>query len=354
MKTFALAPLDAWFFRDGRPYNEKEASQADVASVFPPPARTLSGALRAALARANGWSGSGRWTPKLNAALGSSPNDLGALQFTGPFLIKGGHALWPLPRHLLGRAQERWELTAFLRPDNKLPPGESRDGLKPAETAWITTTALNVLLEGKRPDGTDIFPPGTLWAHEPRVGLRRDETRHTTGEGALYSPAYVRLHRCVALGVCIAGVPDELTADIPPLFPLGGESRLARCDAWPHNPLPEPPPRDSFRPDATGRIRFSAVLLTPGCFREPSLPGAAIVSACVGRPHLIGGWDSLKREPLPLHPFAPAGSVWFCTASGDDFSSILAQHGKHIGPYAAHGFGHIVIGLWPATHTSQP
>ena len=32
MKNFALTPLDAWFFRDGRPYEEKEANQADVVS----------------------------------------------------------------------------------------------------------------------------------------------------------------------------------------------------------------------------------------------------------------------------------------------------------------------------------
>lgn len=368
MKTFSLTPLDAWFFRDGRPYNEKEANQADVPSVFPPPARTLSGAIRAALARANGWSGHGPWTAELNRAFGSGPNELGALQFTGPFLVKDGQPLGPLPRHLLGRTGERWEPVAFLHPDEKthptdagdlnlpvlgFPPGEKPDGLKPAETAWATTQALSTILQGKRPSATGIFMPRELWAHEGRVGLHRDETTLTTGEGALYSPAFVRLRRGVSLGVGIAGVPDALKPDLPPLLPLGGESRLAQCGPWDGNPLPAPPPRESFKPDATGHIRFTAILLTPGGFAAPDLPGAEVVSACMGKPQFIGGWDSLKREPLPLQPFAPAGSVWFCTAATADFAAIHARHGKHLGPHAAHGFGNIVLGQWPTAHIHQ-
>lgn len=368
MKTYCLMPVDAWFFRDGRPYNEKETNQADVSSVFPPPARTVSGALRAALARANGWKGHGPWPDSLNRAFGSSANELGALQFAGPYLIKDGSALWPLPRHVLGRAGERWTPTAFLRPADKptvcdageinlpviaLPPGERRDGLKPAETAWITARALQSLLAGELPKPDDILAASELWKHEPRVGLRRDETTLATGEGALYSPAYVRLRPGVSLGVGVAGVPEDM-ADVSSLFPLGGESRLAHCDLWSGETVPAALPRDHFTADGSGCITFTVMLLTPGCFSKPELPSAEIVSACVGKPQFIGGWDSLKHTPLPLEPFAPAGSVWFCTAVAANFDAILSFHGKHLGPHATHGFGHIVIGLWPATHTSQP
>lgn len=360
MKTFALTPADAWFFRDGRPYNAQETNQADVPSVFPPSARTLSGALRAALAQVNGG-----WTPHLDQVFGSGPNDLGNLQFTGPFLIKDGQTLWPLPRHMLGRTAESWQPVAFLRPDEKITlcdagernlpvialPSEKSDGLKPAETSWITSAGLSNLLGGILPAAADIFSPSDLWAHEPRVGLVRDEKTLTPGEGARYSPAYVRLKKGVSLGVGIAGVPNDLKADIPPLFPLGGESRLAQCDAWPHSPLPAAPSFASIKPDTTGRIAFVIILLTPGAFKEPSLPGAEIISACVGKPQFIGGWDSLKREPLPLQPFAPAGSVWFCKVSAADFLAIHEQHGKYLGTHSAHGFGQILIGHWPqSTH----
>jgi len=366
MKGFAITPADAWFFRDGRPYDEKETNQADVFSVFPPPARTLSGALRAALARANGWDGLGSWSRGLSEALGSGPDHLGALQFTGPFLISNDEALWPLPRYVLGRVEEKWTPRAFLRPaDAKtlcdageinlpviMPTGERSGGLKSADGLWVTTTGLRTLLSGGLPKANTIVDVKKLWALEPRVGLCRDEHTLTTGDGALYSPSYVRLHRGVALGVGVAGMPVHM-AGVPEVFPLGGESRLACCDTWGGEPLPAQLPREKFSIDAAGRAEFSVVLLTPGRFKAPDLPAAEIVSACVGKPQFIGGWDSLKREPLPLEPFVPAGSVWFCTAPEADFAAIHARHGQRLGPHAAHGFGQIAIGLWPTALTSQ-
>ncbi len=362
MKTFSLNPQDAWFFRDGRPYNKEESNQADVSSVFPPPARTLSGAFRAALARANGWNGKGAWSEALNSSLGNGPDDLGPLQFSGPFLIKDGQALWPLPRLILGRAGECWLPSAFLCPDKvtlatdagdlnlpllALRAGETADGLKPAETSWATASALGAILNGNLPQASEIFPPGALWEHESRVGLHRDEIKLTTGEGALYSPAYVRLKKGVALGVGLEGLAETLSSSIPSLFPLGGESRLAQCDPWPHDPLPVAPPLNSFRPDQNGYLSFAVILLTPGAFREPPIPGVGIVSACLGKPQLIGGWNSVAREPLPLKPHAPAGSVWFCQIRETDFPAIHSLHGSHIGPHASHGFGQIILGHWP-------
>ncbi len=365
MKTYALTPLDAWFFRAGRPYNEREANQADVASVFPPPARTLSGALRAALARANGWTGRGSWPDPLNRAFGSGPEELGALQFTGPFLILNGEALWPLPRHVIGGVNERWEPCAFLRPADAatacdvgnirlpevLPPCEE---LKTAETAWVTAAGLGALLAGELPGAHSIVQAKELWVHEARIGLHRDEKTFITDEGALYSPSYVRLRRGVALGVGVGGVPEGM-ANVSDIFPLGGESRLARCEEWGRSPVPAMPSRERFTLDTESRVAFIIVLLTPGRFiaGKPILPGAEIISACVGKPQFTGGWDSLKRVPLPLEPFAPAGSVWFCTSTRGDFDAIHKRHGQHIGAHTAHGFGQIAIGLWPPTPTNK-
>jgi CRISPR-associated protein Cmr3 len=375
-RFFSLTPQDAWFFRDGRPYNHKESNQADVESVFPPPARTLTGALRAALARANGWSGTGRWTEELNRCFGAGPNDLGLLQFTSPFLIHSdatgiSKALWPIPRYLLGdrNTRGRWTPETFLRPSNKptetdqgprclpeiaLPPSLDHDGLKLAEGAWITTDGLAAVLAGKLPELGTICHQNHLWKFEPRVGLARDAETLNVGEGELYSPSYVRLRRGVALGVGVGGVPEGM-AHVPDIFPLGGESRLARCEEWGRSPVPALPSRERFTLDTESRVAFIIVLLTPGRFiaGKPTLPGAEIISACVGKPQFIGGWDSLKREPLPLEPFAPAGSVWFCAATPGDFDAIHKTHGRHIGAHTAHGFGQIAIGLWPPTFTNR-
>ena len=60
MNVVYFDPLDTLFFRDGRPYHQGELSQAGVASLFPPFPSTLVGAIRAACARALGWT-SGNW-----------------------------------------------------------------------------------------------------------------------------------------------------------------------------------------------------------------------------------------------------------------------------------------------------
>ena len=368
---FSLTPQDAWFFRDGRPYNHAESNQADVESGFPPPARTLTGAVRAALARASGWDGRSRWSEELNRDLGSGPNDLGQLQFSGPFLLRDSQPLWPLPRHVLGSSEEgQWTPKAYLRavdavietdqgklnlPVIILPKGEKCDDLKPAEKAWITTAGLAQILAGRDLSQDAVFQPPQLWRLESRVALKRDEITHQVGEGDLYSPGYVRLCRSVALGIGIMSVPDQMNR-LPALFPLGGESRLAQCDPWTGNPLPEASSADSFTTTGEGRVRFTVVLLTPGRFANlpAALSGATVISACAGQSVPIGGWDSLKNEPLPLEPFHPAGSVWFCEARTDEFRNhIHGKHGNWIGGYTAHGFGQIAIGHWPSTPASK-
>jgi CRISPR-associated protein Cmr3 len=367
MKHYALTPQDAWFFRDGRPYNHGESNQADVHTQFPPPARTLTGAIRAALARANGWDGGrGRWPSAVTTAFGSSPHDLGQLQFSGPFLIHQGSALWPMPRHLLGLVEKgTWRPAAFLRPsadatmtdqgrrvlpEIAVPKHKRPAGLKPAETAWITTSGLTGILTGHLPPADSVHSSSTLWKLEPRVGLQRDANTLLVGEGNLYSPSFVRLHRSVALGIGITGLPAGMK-DLPAWFPLGGESRLAQCEGWQGTALPLGPSAADFKPNSQGKIEFTLTLITPGAFDDlaTALPGIEVMSACLGKPIPIGGWDSLKNEPIPLAPFHPAGSTWFCQATSADFTRHHAQHGLWLGDRSttAHGFGQILIGLWP-------
>jgi CRISPR-associated protein Cmr3 len=234
-------------------------------------------------------------------------------------------------------------------------------GLKPAESAWLTSTGLASVLNGQLPAASEIFFPGDLWETESRVGLKRDPGTKQVGEGDLYSPGFIRLARHVTLGVGIDGVPAERNGP-EALFPFGGESRLAQCDELPapFSPAPPAPPRDSFKvsPALDGKIAFTISLLTPGSslsgdanspLAVPKFPDATvtIVSACVGKPVFFGGWDSLNNRPLPLTPFHPAGSVWFCKADPAAFDHIYARHAHHHGHAVVHGHGQILIGHWP-------
>ncbi len=378
-RTLRLTPLDAWFFRDGRPYNQGESGQTDVRTLFPPFAPTVVGTIRAALALSQGWNGRGVWAESLNPVLGNGFDDLGRLKFHGPFLVREDQWLFPVPFHLLGGATDTgaktqldWSPSAFLAPslsgtvfESDLGPvrfpvpvrssGQRRQ-LKDPTGLWITAEGYNQILRGRMPNASTLSRPDHLWKTEQRVGLARDHDRRAAEEGALYSPEYVRLQRGVELALMVEGIPENWV--LPDLIALGGESRMAHCDSRADElPLPQMPV-DMIRESN----RFTVSLLSPLCLPKdssgwltppmpgqcfPGLTGSTIVSACVGKPIHIGGWNSLNREPLPLTPCLPAGSTWFCEADPTTLDSIFGLHGRHVGERTQYGFGQIALGAWP-------
>ena len=383
-QTVLLSPIDAWFFRDGRPYNEGESNQTDVISLFPPPATTLVGALRAGLARDQKWNGTGRWSAAINDVLGDGFDNLGKLQFRGPWLVRrqdGGadEPLFPMPLHVLGKPtksendnEPKWQPACLLTPSKDATPCDLGDvrlpvmsairdqnldltGLKEPSSQWVTREGLERILNGQQlPEPSHVVDARDLWQHEVRVGLKRNEEKRVTEQGAIYSPRFVRLKRGVSLAMTVEGLQSDW--HIPKLLALGGEGRMADCTTVEGCELCPSPANDP--------LRFTVTLLTPLMLpiepddtvrqpavgqRLPGLTGSLIVSACVGKPHSIGGWDSTKREPLPLRPVLPAGSTWFCECDEKDWSSVSQMHGQWIGDKTVYGYGQIVIGQWPPT-----
>ena len=386
MRTVLITPIDAWFFRDGRPYNVGEADQTDVSSLFPPFAPTIVGALRAALAADQGWGGRGYWAESLHPILGNGLDDLGQLQFRGPFLMRADQWLLPVPLHLLGierdggaEGQPTWSPSAFLTPNLTGPVLESdlgpvrfpilvkskdrRGPFQEPAGMWITEAGYNRILRGEMPDAETVIPSAALWKTEPRVGLARNHETRGAEEGELYSPEYVRLEHGVALAVGVEGIPEAWM--LPDLIAFGGESRMAQCENRPAALPLRQPPDDLIRQSS----RFTISLLSPlclpmhasGCLVQPkpghSFPGLAastIVSACVGKPIHIGGWNSLTHEPVRLSPCLPAGSTWFCEAGPTALDSILDLHGQHVGERTQYGFGQIALGAWPQETGGTP
>lgn len=368
---FELEPIDAWFFRASRPSNQGE-DQSDLESLFPPHPPTVVGALRAGLARRQGWNGQGAWPNDLKPILGDGFQDLGALKFVGPFLRqKGTEMLYPVPRHVIGHTRDTgegkvFEPTGLLRPGEEpvntdagpihlpeAPPAtaEQHKGKAPEapEGFFVTDSGMERILFGKLPSHEQFVHARSLYCHESRVGIQRDPVTKTTGENALYSPSFVRLEKGVSLTVGIAGLPPGWT--LPSVFPLGGESRLASCTPLDKTPtLPGRSPR-------SGRVLLA--LLAPARFDSgrrwwgagpgdsaPDLSGAftgAVVSAAIDRPTRIGGWDSLNRRPVSVAPYVPAGSVWWLEdASVSSPGNALPQ----LGTRTAYGFGTTLLGEW--------
>lgn len=367
-KTYKLTPVGTWFFRDGRPYNQDESKLADIKSMFPPFAVTAVGALRASVARNLGWNGKGDWSDDIKDKLGDGQK-LGPLTFKGPYLVREkegkSETLFPAPLHILGKLSEgengQWEKPTLLKPGEevdcdigdkiRLPSSKNAQGKKSLYGSYLTLADLKVVLTGG--DLSKIHPvrAKNLWDFEFRVGIERVFETRTPLEGALYSISRVRLEQGVGLAVAVDGLGAGM--DLQSTLPFGGEGGLAYSDSL--NDTIKIPEYPVLKPSSDGKIRFTVTHLTHAYFEGswpgpgdevPDLAGAKVVSACLERPVWIGGWDSVNREPLPLKPFIPGGSTWFCEGESDRAKEIEKCNGKHIGKFGEFGFGEIAIGHW--------
>ncbi len=86
-QTFLILPWDTGSFRDARPFYQDDQGMAEAFSQFPPSQRTAVGSIRAALARAAGWSGRGGWGDSVKALLGDGEN-LAPLSFSALTLVR--------------------------------------------------------------------------------------------------------------------------------------------------------------------------------------------------------------------------------------------------------------------------
>jgi len=356
-------PLDTLFFRDGRPYTKDESEQVDVASQFPPAPATLVGAVRAAVARGLGWDGRGSWDEGIKQQLGGG-EDLAALRFRGPFLLQDGIPLFPAPANLM---QNEKGSQALLMPGPErncdlgevvrlpaLPTNVQGESWKQAGAIWLSLEDVTRALAGQAPANTSSIEQEekeSLWSFEARVGIARDETTRTTGEGALYSPQHIRLRQGVNLGIWLQGLERE-TLDPITLSPqpVGGEARSAWVTVANEAPaFPKSPPLQLEGES----LNYTVIVLSPLPLASPPAPGQAIdglpgtlVSACLPRALMLGGWDSVQRGPLALKPHLAPGSVLFMQANPADENKVRALHDTCIGLRPSWGYGWIAIGTW--------
>ncbi|MCI0590004.1 MAG: type III-B CRISPR module-associated protein Cmr3 [Gammaproteobacteria bacterium] len=374
MTTFILTPLDTLFFRDGQPFNQGEGGNNVLSSLFPPAPTTVVGALRAALAREQGWQ-AGEWTDQVKSVLGDGDR-LGQLSFRGPYLVdaRDNRPLFPLPQHIVGKPQDAgWSHITRLRPgaclscdpdleDARLPvPENSIEGLKNRNGAWVTFDGMAKILHGNLPAPTSIVRSDALWSVEPRTGIQRNSATHATESGALYATRHIRLSSAMQLAMEVAGLPQDWLSDPKDLvgggpMPVGGESRMA----WIEMKSPaigiEVPACPPLRPKKAKKLLYTVTVITPadipdgrwkkaGSSLDDKLPGT-IVSACVAKPLRVGGWDTEGKEPLPLKSLLPAGSTWFMEAPEKYTDLIKRCHGQCIGMRTEWGYGQMLIGLW--------
>ena len=365
-KQWRFDPLDSWFFREARAFDT--SGSHELSSLFPPPARTVAGAIRTLIGEAQDvdwerFAQAGEY-PDLKQQIGVD-HDLGLLKITGPYPLWKGERLerlYPVPLHLLAKAQEY----VFLKPGEpvvcdlsmvRLPKLEkSLPGAKPLESTWLNHADLQRVLRSKPPE--NICRAKDLYTVEPRLGIARNHAQRTAAEGLLYQTRHVRPRAELAIGAIVSGIAPELHPGHG-VIRFGGEGRASAvsvADAPLRLAMPEVNSQNlllmllthadfgddwvlpGFAPDTQGDVKVW----------RGQLHGVDLIlhSAVLGKAAREGGWDLLNRQPRPVVSLIPAGSVYFCTVTGDPKAAIAALHGQHIGNDTALGRGELAVGLW--------
>jgi len=382
--------MDSLFFRDGSPMNVGESAWVD--SQFPPSGQTLQGALRAAIldyldADIRKFQNGEACLPDNGGSLKDEIGDarsIGSLRLTGPFIGQKKNLFFPAPLDLVRNKERTYGL---LRPSRDAVSSDigtlrfpciSGQGYKTMADRYISLTSLDTILRNR----VDVIetvpliansPEGKGFAdREPKIGLARNNGNRQHRDGMLFAIAPVRPRNDVELVLETEGITQKHVPDEEFLQKLGGEGKLAHVSVGGSLDLPGP----YIHRDAKGEVlRFKIVCLSPLLPESGQLLpevhamqnqeqagvletlwqgkiGACclkVISACIGKPHRIGGWDIKNWRPRPLRAFIPAGSVFFCEAMPNQEAAVQALHNTKIGKETEYGFGHILIGEWSYT-----
>jgi CRISPR-associated protein Cmr3 len=387
-QTWSFRALDTLFFRESRPM--ESIGNAELSSLFPPSARTMTGAIRSVLGELHDVDWREYHKQKhdhpLAQLIGYGDDDLGPLHFSGVWIHKNGERLYPAPLNIMRRKGDDGKDQLFFITIGEEPVQtdlgnvrlpllqKERIGSKPLENFWLPGSEFSKILRGEVPDleqCVSLLPQspdvvgGHLLVEEARIGIARDNSRRVVEKGLLYQTRHVRLADDVSLCMDVSGLS---AADSPAenhLTRLGGEGRMASISVESPPPfLPQP----DWNADAKGVVLYLLTPLLigrsggdwqplPGFKRcekngqtlwEGELNGISLTlhTAITGKAQREGGWDLQKHAPRAVKSYIPAGSVFYCIGSDEPLKLIRALHGSQIGEEQELGRGKIAVGLW--------
>jgi CRISPR-associated protein Cmr3 len=385
-QTIRFSQLDSWYFRESRAHDSFGGSR--LSSLFPPPVRTLAGALRSHIGQRMGvdWRDFAQAQPaqplsrQLREQIGLG-DDTGKLQIQGPWLSLHGQRLYPAPLFLLHHPQRKQllrlrigkaihcDLGAHprqpLRPLRmpELPPGNP--GARAAENLWLDPAQYAACLVGQAPEQWHSLDQ--LRHQESRIGIALQTTTRSVEQGLLYNTAHHRLADGLAIELDVDGIDPWPTTS--QALRLGGEGRCAFAEGIPRQTGPA-------APRANGQTHgLILTLLTPADLGEGWQPPGftpteqqgnrcwqgtindiplTLHSAVIGKTLRQGGWDQASASPRPVRSLIPAGSAWYVTTAEGDLQPLIEQlHGSQIGNHQSLGYGQLAVALWQ-NHENQP
>ena len=380
MRLF-LQANDTFFFRDGRPFTKGD--QPEGYSIFPPLPSTILGALRTAYIAEHG-DLSSFYDGKMAKTIGT-PDSLGSIHLKGVFLADRKSGTYcPIPYDLVTKKSVK-----VNKEKNKLYKLER----SPKKSNFISNSPLNHHLRWDKDDEDvesetsgrlrhlylrqylldiqktfRLSPIENFVCDEPKIGIERDYKTLTSKDNMLYRIKMSRFQSLFTdmseLGFVVDYKCDE-KLPAKGLLKLGGEGKSFTYERSCHNPDPLATEEDMAALKETIRSSgaFKLYFATPAIFDQGWLPkwidkhtykaqyqslSFELITAAVGKPIAIGGWDMKKNMPKPTRQAIPAGSVYYFKIPDENCIDAIVNtfHYKNISDWqAAEGFGLCFVGV---------
>jgi len=347
MSGVVFRAIDTWMFKEARPMDGFGGSE--LSSTFPPPVRTLLGALRAQIGEAQkvDWSRFPQEYPDLVSRIGDATH-FGTLTCKGVFPRYKAQTLYPLALHIVSLKEEEKELFETMRIGDavecdlgvvRLPTLPQKDDVRynPFEkAAFVNASQLMRILGGEAP--TEVVHETELFAYESRVGIGRNNETRTVRDAQLYQTRHIRPCKDVEIVLEINGI--ELLPQSG-LCRLGAEGRAAAFEHCSASAIPKP-----NKPNAPVEGVFFT-LITPALIDPKAPMGTPVTSACVGKSFREGGFDMKAKASRSAQSYLPAGSTWFIAMDEAEAQRFIEKHHEtQIGDEQELGRGRIVCGYW--------
>lgn len=358
-----IKPVDVLFFRDSKPFSR--GSEHFTKSIFPPSPQTLYGALRTKVLEDLGCNyekfkndefifNNQELVNKIGS-IEKIKDEIGTVDKPGRFILRGPFLLYKndaiylrLPADVKCVGEKTSKEYKILKPFNWSEFDIQTDFEqlnnyphiiidKPIndEEGYISLREFINYLLGE--EIKNVKNTNDIFYYEMRVGIGIDSTTNITKKGLLYTMGVVRLQNEWSLCAVI-----ENLSLLPEsgFIKFGGANRV--CE---YSKLPEDPFKyyfaevEKIKNFIEKNKKFKIVLLTPALFNQGWISDKfdssfqmqidavkiKLISATIGRPDNISGWDLAKNKAKPLRKLVPAGSVYYFELLEGDVDELFEK-----------------------------
>lgn len=368
-----IVPFDTLFFRDGKPFSMGDDTWAN--GIFPPLPSTIYGSMRSAYISYKG-DLKKFCDGEMKQQIGTPIEKSGNFKIRGLYLQRGNDILFPMPLDLVRDKNEdknkvyrmkldstngrdlffsNLDLSSFLFPNNI-------ENVEIVENGFIDVFLFKDYLNAAENTFSYSYLQ-ELVLIEPKIGIKRSNDTHTAEEGHLYRVGMNRVAQInpdktineVSILVDFIGL-DDFPAHC--ILKIGGEGKSAVTKKI--NDFQIPQLSLETKNKINKERRFKVYLTTPAIFKNGWLPEdiktnfeweknglkLKLLSAAVGKPISIGGWDINAKQPKVMRKCVPAGSVYYFEILEGDADKIIQEfHYKNISCFGPEeGFGLAFVG----------